>query len=143
MVPVLILPFLGFLGYSNLFKYNFKLNSDIWKWANFFLPCNEWAYMGNDLMCSICAGYKIRNSYVKRYRTILMYVPCILYSLLSRPTNAQHIYKQYFNSILGFIKYCCYIYICVCVCVCVCVYFVCVCVCVFVCIIFSDFFSQC
>ena len=23
---------------------------------------------------------------------ILMYVPCILYSLLSRPTNAQHIY---------------------------------------------------
>jgi len=34
-----------------------------------------------------------------------MYVPCTLYSSLSRPTNVQHIY----------------IYICVCVCVCVCV----------------------
>jgi len=28
----------------------------------------------------------------KKRRHILMYVPCILYSLLSRPTNAQHIY---------------------------------------------------
>ena len=25
-----------------------------------------------------------------------MYVSCIWYSLLSRPTNAQHTYKQYF-----------------------------------------------
>ena len=36
----------------------------------------------------------------------MMYVPCILYSLLTRPTNAQHIYI--------------YIYMCVCVCVCPC-----------------------
>jgi len=27
-----------------------------------------------------------------RSEVILMYVPCILYSLLSRPTTAQHIY---------------------------------------------------
>jgi len=25
---------------------------------------------------------------------ILMYLPCIVYSLLSRPTNAQHIYRM-------------------------------------------------
>jgi hypothetical protein len=42
---------------------------------------------------SLLKVYKI-NQFLLRsdLGTILMYVPCILYSLLSRPTNAQHIF---------------------------------------------------
>jgi len=39
--------------------------------------------------------------------SVLMYVPCILYGSLSRPTNAQHIYTYiyiYINNILYFLS---------------------------------------
>ena len=37
---------------------------------------------------------------------ILMHIPCILYSLLSRPTNAQHIYTGLFEMIVGVLTTC-------------------------------------
>jgi hypothetical protein len=37
---------------------------------------------------SLCAIFRI----LSRVSSFFIYVPCILYSLLSRPTNAQHIY---------------------------------------------------
>jgi hypothetical protein len=54
--------------------------------------------------CFYCTSVNAIFRILSSASSFFMYVPCILYSLLSRPTNAQnthththtHIYKQYF-----------------------------------------------
>jgi hypothetical protein len=56
---------------------------------------------------SLLKVYKI-NQFLLRSNlgTILMYVPCILYILLSRPSNAKHIFlNNILNTYLRYIKY--------------------------------------